>query len=62
MVDVSIITMLAISQPKSMVPLLSQLAGCYQDGEFLSALHVERDTAKIISLFKEKVPQIKVIP
>lgn len=60
LVDVSLVTMLAISDPKGMVPLLSRLARCYQDGEFLEAVFLEKNIEKIMELFRAKVPQIEI--
>ena len=59
-VDVSIITMLAISNPKQMVPLLSELATCYQDEAFLNAIYAEQDIDNVIGIIKERIPQVIV--
>ena len=59
-VDVSIITMLAISNPSQMIPLLSQLAKSYQDGDFLNSLYNEDRVDMIMNKLKEKIPQIEI--
>lgn len=59
-VDVSIITMLAISNPSQMIPLLSQLAKSYQDSDFLNSLFNEDQVDMIMKKLKEKIPQIEI--
>lgn len=57
-VDVRIISMMAISDPKSVMPVLRALALAYQDREFLSSLKDCQDEEMILSVFQARIPEV----
>lgn len=57
-IPVSIISMMAISDPASVVPVLRNLALVYQDSEFLSSLKDSRNEEMVLHLLKERIPDV----
>jgi PTS system galactitol-specific IIA component len=57
-VDVHIISMMAISDPKAVMPVLRNLALAYQDHEFLASLKNSRDQQMVLDLFKTRIPDV----
>lgn len=55
-VDVSIISMLAIDDPKLVIPTLRKLAGAFQDAEFLNGLKFAERPEDVISQYKRILP------
>ena len=56
-VDVSIISMLAISNPE-FIPTLMQLARTFQDEEFLTGLKSASTEDEVLGLYKRIVPDV----
>lgn len=57
-VDVRIISMVAISDPKSVMPVLRSLALTYQDREFLTTLKDCSSEEMILDLFQTRIPDV----
>ena len=57
-VDVHIISMMAISNPKSVMPVLRNLALAYQDHEFLAMLKNSSSQDMILDLYKNRIPDV----
>ena len=57
-VRVSIISMMAISDPASVVPVLRNLALVYQDPEFLSSLKDSGDEETVLYLLRSRIPDV----
>jgi len=57
-VNVHIISMMAISDPKSVMPVLRNLALAYQDHEFLASLKNSTNQEMVLDLFKERIPDV----
>ena len=57
-VDVSIISMLAISNPDFLIPTLMQLARTFQDEEFLTGLKSASMEDEVLGLYKRIVPDV----
>ena len=55
-VEVSIISMLAIENPKLLIPLLRQLAKSFQDKEFLEKLKGAEDPKDVFDQYKRIIP------
>ena len=56
LVDVSIISMLAIDDPKLVIPTLRKLAGAFQDTEFLNGLKFAESPDNVIDQYKRILP------
>lgn len=57
-VNVSIITMLAISNPDALIPILMQLARTFQDKEFLGELKSAATKDKVLDLYRRIIPSV----
>ena len=57
-VDVSIISMLAISNPDFLIPTLMQLAKTFQDEEFLLNLKSATTKDEVLDLYKRIIPDV----
>ncbi len=55
-VDVSVIVVLAIPDPKAIMPVLRQLAGCFQNHGFLQGLQAARDPDTVLDLVARAIP------
>jgi len=55
-VDVSVIVVLAIPDPKAVMPVLRQLAGSFQNREFLQGLQAARDQSTVLDLVAGTIP------
>jgi PTS system galactitol-specific IIA component len=58
LVKVEIITMMAISDPNAVMPVLRDLAMVYQDPDFLSKLKAAEDQADILDLCKSRLSDV----
>jgi mannitol/fructose-specific phosphotransferase system IIA component (Ntr-type) len=57
-VEVEIITMMAISDPNAVMPVLRDLARAYQDHEFLSKLKTSKDQESVLDLFETRISDV----
>lgn len=57
-VSVNIISMMAISDPKSVMPVLRNLALAYQDHEFLQSLKDSTNEETVLDLFQRRIPDV----
>lgn len=57
-VEVRIISMMAISDPKSVMPVLRSLALAYQDRHFLQSLTGCSTEEMILDLFQARIPEV----
>lgn len=57
-VEVRIISMMAICDPKSVMPILRTLALAYQDREFLTTLKDCSSAQMILDLFQARIPDV----
>jgi PTS system galactitol-specific IIA component len=57
-VNVNIISMMAISDPKAVMPVLRSLALAYQDREFLTLLKASSSEGMVLDLFKARIPDV----
>lgn len=55
-VDVSLIVVLAIPDPKAIMTVLRQLAGTFQNRDFLVGLQASRDPQEVIALISATIP------
>lgn len=55
-VDVKIVCMLAVTQSETLVSLLQQLVGIFQDVEVLKSIVEAADAAEIASIFNNRLP------
>ena len=57
-VDVHIISMMAISDPKAVMPVLRNLALVFQDHEFLASLKNSSNQQMVLDLLKRRIPDV----
>lgn len=57
-IDASIISMMAISDSGSVMPILRSLALAYQDQEFLALLSASRSEDRVLDLFQARIPEV----
>lgn len=57
-VNVEVISMLAISDPQSIMSVIRSLAMTYQDQSFLQKLKNAKDREMVVSLFKQRIPDV----
>lgn len=59
-VEVSIISMLAISNPDVLISVLMKLAGSFQDEKFLIGLKSAKDADEVLDHYKRVIPDLVV--
>lgn len=57
-VNVEIMSMLAIPDPKTVMPILRQLALTYQDAELLGKLRDSSGPEMVVDLLKARIPEV----
>jgi PTS system galactitol-specific IIA component len=57
-VKVSIISMLAISNPDTLIKVLMKLAGSFQDEQFLMGLSTAKSAEKVLELYRKVIPDV----
>jgi mannitol/fructose-specific phosphotransferase system IIA component (Ntr-type) len=57
-VNIHIISMMAIADPKSVMPVLRNLALAYQDHEFLAFLKDATSQEMVLDVLKARIPDV----